>query len=258
MDSLTAAKNMRGSVGMLAMHWLLCPFTSERAEAAGMPAGIPGYAVGRLGVLGDCPVDNVVGGAFFWEPDYMRAQVNAGRAVMSPADGAVIFTRVCQEWGEAVLGDFESVERLGELAEKVVASASPLGAPMFAGWRDQPLPETPGGARTFQLMQTMRELGFSRHCAAVHASGMSPLMAIMSGPTGAWNARFFGWPEPFPDGEPMRDARDEIESVSNRLHSVDFEVLTEDERDELVALAKGARNHAMANIGTEMQVALPT
>ena len=111
---------------MLAMHWLLCPFTNERTEAAGMPPGLPGYAVGRLGVLGDCPVDNVVGAAFFWEPDHMRAQVNAGRAVISPAEGAAIFTRVCQEWGQAVLGDFESVERLGELAERVVASASPL------------------------------------------------------------------------------------------------------------------------------------
>ncbi len=243
---------------MLAMHWLLCDFTIEKTTAAGMPAGIPGYAVGRLGVLGDCPVDNVVGAALFWEPDYMRAQVNAGRAVMSPHEGAAIYAKVCQEWGDAVLGDFEDAPRLGELAAEVVASASPIGAPTFAGWRDQALPEAPGGARTFQLMQTMRELGFARHGAAVHASGMSPLMAIMSGPTGAWNARMFGWSEPYPDGEPMREMRDEIEAMSNRLHSADFESLTDDEREEFVALAKGARNHAMANMTPEMQMTPPT
>lgn len=258
MDSTTAAKSMRGSVGMLAMHWLMCDFTNDKTAAAGMPRGFPGYAVGRLGVLGDCPVDNVVGAAFFWDPDFMRAQVNAGRAVTAPRDGAAIFASVCQEWGTAVLGDFEGVERLGELAEKVVSSASPIGAPTFAGWRDQALPDAAGGARTFQLMQTMRELGFGRHCAAVHASGMTPLMAIMSGPTGAWNAKMFGWPEPYPDGEPMSDSRDEIEALSNRLHSADFEVLTDEERDELVTLAKGARNHAMANMGPDMQMTPPT
>ena len=57
MDSKDAAKSMRGSIGMLAMHWLLAPSTSEQAVEAGMPDGIAGYAVGRLGVLGDCPVE---------------------------------------------------------------------------------------------------------------------------------------------------------------------------------------------------------
>lgn len=257
MDSISAAKGMRGSVGMLAMHWLLSTSTNEKAEAAGMPAGIAGYAVGRLGVLGDCPVDNVVAAAFFWDPDFMRSQVVAGRAGMSPADGAAIYSHICQQWGAEHLEGFENVERLGELAERIVVAASPIGAPTFVGWRDQPLPAA-GPARTFQLIQTLRELGFGRHCSAVHASGMGPVEAIMSGPTGAWNAKFFGWAEPFPDGEPLRDSRKEIEAVSNRLHAADFDVLTDDERDEFVALAKGARNHAMERFGPKSGAALPT
>jgi hypothetical protein len=243
MDSLSLARSMRGSIGMLAMHWLMAPSTNEKAAAAGMPEGIPGYAVGRLGVLGDCPVDNVVGAAFFWNPDYMTEQVKTGRAVMSPADGAAIFARLCQEWGEDHLDGFEGTLRLGELAERIVEAASPLGAPMFVGWRDQTLPE-PGPGRTMQLCQTMRELGFSRFSTAVLAGGMSPLEAIMSGPTGAWNAKMFGWPEPYPDGEPMTDARNEIEGVANQLHAADFEVLTDDERAEFRLLAKAARDHA--------------
>lgn len=241
---------------MLAMHWLMADSTKEKARAAGMPEGIPGYAVGRLGVLGDCPVDNVVAAAFFWDPDYLRAQVEAGRAVMNPYDGAAIFARICQEWGADHLNGFEGNQRLGELAERVVMSASPIGAPTFVGWRDQPLPEA-GPARTFQLCQTMRELGFARHCSAVHAAGMSPVEAIMSGPTGAWNAKFFGWSEPYPDGEPLRDARNEIEAASNRLHAADFEVLTDEERDEFVALAKGARNHAGERLTPETSAMPP-
>ena len=243
MDSLSAAKSMRGSVGLLAMHWLMCQSTKDKAREAGMPDDNAGYAVGRFGVLGDCPVDNVVGAAFFWEPDYFRAQVNAGRSTMAPAEGGAIFARICQEWGAEQLDQFEGSDRLGELADKIVQAASPIGAPTFVGWRDQQLPAD-GPGRTFQLVQTMRELGFARHCTAVHAAGMRPVDAIMSGPTGAWNAKFFGWPEPYPDGEPLRDARKEIEAASNRLHAADFEILSDDEREEFVTLAKAARNHA--------------
>lgn len=243
MDTLSLARGMRGSIGMLAMHWLMAPSTTAKAVAAGMPAGLPGYAIGRLGVLGDCPVDNVIGAAFFWEPEFLAEQVRAGREAMSPADGAAIFARICQEWGEDHLDGFEGTARLGELAEKVVDAASPLGAPMFAGWRAQDLP-TPGPGRTMQLCQAMRELGFSRFCTAVQAASMSPLVAIMSGPTGAWNAEMFGWPQPYPDGEPMTKARNEIEAHANQLHAADFDLLTDDERAEFRQLAKAARDHA--------------
>ena len=250
MDSVSAAKRMRGTVGMLAMYWLGSPAAAEKAAAAGMPE-IPGYfAVGRLGVLGDCPVDNVVAAAFFWNPEYLRPHVESARAVMSPSDGVAIARTIVQECGVELLEGFEGVERLGELAERIVHAASPLGAPTFVGWRDQPLPE-PGPGRTFQLMQTMRELGFGRHCTAVHASELSPLESIMSGPTGAWNAKLFGWPEPYPDGEPLRDLRKEVEAASNRLHAPDFDVLTDDERDEFVELAAGARAYAEARINPD-------
>ena len=73
MDTVTIARSMRGSIGMLAMEWLMAPSTQAAAVAHGMPEGLPSYAVGRLGVLGVCPVDNVVGAAFFWEPDLMCA-----------------------------------------------------------------------------------------------------------------------------------------------------------------------------------------
>ena len=243
MESQDVAKSMRGSIGMLAMHWLLAPSTTEQAVEAGMPDGIAGYAVGRLGVLGDCPVDNVVAAAFFWNPTYLAEQTRTGRALLHPNEGAAIYAKICQKWGEDHLKGFDGIERLGELAERVVNNASPLGAPLFVGWRDQTLPE-PGAGRTMQLCQTMRELGFSRFCSAMLGSQLSPLEAIMSGPTGVWNAELFGWEAPFPDGEPHQDLRKEIEVHANELHARDFEVLSPEEREEFVALCKQARNHA--------------
>ena len=243
MDAVTVARSMRGSIGMLAMAWLMADTTIEKATADGMPAGTGAYAIGRMGVLGDCPPDNVVAAAYFWNPDTMRQAVHDGRAVMAPADGAAIYARICQEWGDDHLAGFDGVLRLGELCEKVVAHASPLGAPTFVGWRDMPLPE-PGPGRTFQLCQTMRELRFGRHAVAVQASGMTPLEAILSGPAGEWNAEFFGWPKPYPDVGGLSDEREAIESLTDRLHAPDFETLSDDERSELRELAKAARGHA--------------
>jgi hypothetical protein len=257
MDSLSLARSMRGSIGLLAMHWLFASSTTDKAVAAGMPADpMEAYAVGRFGVLGDCPVDNVVGAACFWEPDFLRAQVRAGRAVMAPKDGAAIFARLCQEWGAEHLAGFEGSDRLGELAERVVNAASPLGAPTFVGWRDQPLPPV-GPGRTFQLCQTLRELGFARFSTALIASDMSPLMAIMSGPTGAWNAKLFGWPPPYPDGAPFAEARKAIEASANSLHAPDFDALTDDERDEFRTLAKAALAHASTKFTPASGAALP-
>ena len=243
MDAVTVARSMRGSIGMLAMAWLMADTTNAKAADAGMPAGVGAYAIGRMGVLGDCPPDNVVAAAYFWNPDTMRQAVADGRAVMSPEEGAAIYTRICQEWGEDHLAGFDGAIRLGELCEKVVAHASPLGAPTFVGWRDMPLPE-PGPGRTFQLCQTMRELRFGRHAVAVQASGMTPLEAILSGPAGEWNAEFFGWPKPYPEVAELAEERDAIESHTDRLHAPDFETLTDDERAELRELAKAARGHA--------------
>jgi hypothetical protein len=242
MESRSLARSFRGSIGMLAMDWLMAPSTLGKAQERGMPGGGGAYAIGRLGVLGDCPVDNVVGAAFFWHPDLMRKMVADGRAVMAPAEGARVYAGICQEWGEEKLGDFAGSDRLGELLERVVTTASPLGAPTFVGWRDQELPPS-GPGRTYQLAQTMRELRFGRHTVAVQASGMGPLEAILSGPAGEWNAEMFGWPKPYPGVEQLGAQREAIEDATDRLHAPDLEVLDDAERAELAQLAKDARAH---------------
>ena len=244
MDSITVARSMRGSLGMLAMNWLLAPTTQKKAEEAGMGEGLRAYAVGRLGVLGNCPADNVVGAAFFWEPHYMKSMVEEGRATFDPIEGGKVWARICQEYGTEALADFDGAARLGELLERVVQHAEPQGVPTFVGWRDQQLPQEVGPAKTFQLAQCMRELRFWRHAIAVQSLGMGPLEAILSGPAGEWNAEFFGWPKPYPDVSHLESARDEIETLTDRLHAPDFECLNDDERAEVRDLSKAARMHA--------------
>ncbi len=245
MDSVTAARSMRGSIGMLAMEWLITDSTTEKAAARGLAGeGLEAYALGRLGVLGDCPVDDVVAAAYFWEPDTMSRVVTAGRAIMTPAEGATIYAGICREWGVDRLTGMTGVERLGELLEVVVTNASPDGAAVFAGWRDMPLPAEAGPGRTFQLAQVMRELRFGRHTVAVQASTMTPLESVLTGPAAEWNAELFGWPRPFPDVSHLAEQREAVEAATDQLHAADLELLTDDERAELRVLAKAARVHA--------------
>lgn len=242
MDAPTLARSFRGSIGMLAMDWLMAPTTIAAGVERGMPDGLASYAVGRWGALGDCPVDNVVGAAFFWDPATVRALVDEGRRVIAPIEGARIWSDICAAWGDDHLGGFAGVDRLGELLEPVVEAADPANAPLFVGWRD--LVTAPAGpGRTFQLAQAMRELRFSRHCVAVQAAGITPLEAILAGPA-AFSATMFGHPEPFPDVRHLGDVRDDIEAHTDALHARDLEVLTDAERAELRDLAKGARAHA--------------
>ncbi|MEM7140921.1 MAG: hypothetical protein AAF548_07790 [Actinomycetota bacterium] len=244
MDSLAVARSMRGSIGMLAMTWLTAPSTLEKGVAAGMPAGFAQYAVGRWGALGDCPVDNVVGAAFFWDPATVRGLVREGRTAIAPDAGARIWSRICAEWGDDHLDGLAGVERLGELLEAVVDAADPANAPLFVGWRD--IVDAPvGPGRTFQLAQAMRELRFSRHCVAVQAAGISPLEAILAGPA-AFSAKMFGHPEPYPDASGLGEVRAEIEAHTDRLHARDLDVLDDAQRAELRELAKAARSHADA------------
>ncbi|MEL7155488.1 MAG: hypothetical protein AAFN30_02700, partial [Actinomycetota bacterium] len=58
--------------------------------------------------------------------------------------------------------------------------------------------------------------------------------------------------------EPFADARKEIEATSNRLHAADFEVLDDSEREEFVALASAARDHAGANLRSDSTAAIPS
>ena len=72
MDTEAVAKKLGDSIGSLAMHWMAEGSTFEQGEEAGMPRGLAQYAAGRWGVLGDCPLDNGVGAAFFWNPATVR------------------------------------------------------------------------------------------------------------------------------------------------------------------------------------------
>lgn len=190
------------------------------------------YFAGRCGVLGPVHHDVVRAAVGFFPAEVVARGWEAALAVVGPFEAARDYAQACQEWGRRRLADLPEPEKLAALLEKVAAAADPAGVPLFAGWRALPLPDD-GPARVAQLLHVLREHRGGLHLMAVLAAGLTPLQALMSGPYGETNARFFDWPEPHPeptDASRALHARAEDTDLAGRAYAV----LDSAERAELV------------------------
>jgi hypothetical protein len=231
-ETAAALKKRIGDAGFLFMG---DPLTREAGRALGL-RGRPLYFLGRGGALGDVPAEVVVAAFAFFPPDLVVEHWNAARAVMAPPEAAVAYAGMCNEWGRRNLSGLAGIERALELFERVADEASPYGLPLFAGWRALPRPSDPPG-RLAQVLNVLREHRGSLHACAVAAVGLAPLAANLAGSYGAAGAKFLGWEEPFPDPEPHRADWDRAEELTSAAAAQAFNVLSADERAELVQLA---------------------
>ncbi|MGH3391232.1 MAG: SCO6745 family protein [Actinomadura sp.] len=237
----TAVKDPIGALGGAFM-------ISREAKAYGQETGLTGwtpYMRGRCGVLGEVDADVVTAAVGFFPARTVREAWEAGRGL--PADEAARrYATVCHAFGRRKLAGFADADRLAELLESVVAAADVVAAPLAAGWRAMPLPED-GPARVIQLAHVLRELRGGLHVVAVLATGLTPLQAILSGASllvadGPDNARYFGWPEPFPEvTEEVVRQRMDAENLTDVLLGPVFGALGDAEAEELGTLLDKAR-----------------
>jgi hypothetical protein len=233
MDALVAAHAARGPVVDLGGRFMLDRNTFARGAEIGFAPGFEFYVIGRFGVLGSVPAPVVAACAVFIDPEKLVRDWETATSIAAPDKGAALYLDICQQYGRSHLADFAGLERVVELAEKVLDHASMVNAPIAAGWRAlDRADDAPGRAQ--HALQTLRELRMARHAVAIHAEGLSPLEAIMSGPGGAPNAKLFGWSEPFPDPAPFAARRAAAEAKTDELSAADYAVLSATERDELI------------------------
>lgn len=244
-DPRTTAVQVKAPIGQYGGGFMI----SREAKAVCDEHGLGArefYFRGRCGVLGECDADVVTSVAVFFPPDHVRESWEGGRKM--PVEQAVeLYAQACQQWGRRKLGGYDGCARLAELLEKVVEKASPLGAPLFAGWRAVPLADDPP-ARATQLMHVVRELRGGLHANAVLAAGLGPLEATLATDhdatpfghrTGEMIAQFFMWPEPYPKPDPEVVARRAaVEETTDDLMAEVFSVLNSDESDELIGLLR--------------------
>jgi hypothetical protein len=173
------------------------------------------YFAGRGGMLGDVGPDVVTSALGWFEPNAVRAMYSEGVGVAGAAGAAVRMAEAHGKWGEKHYGGVEGVEKIVTVTETLVDGLEGSALPLFVGWRDAARADTPSG-RAAQLMQILREWRGGNHLVATTAVGLSPLEAILSN-EGPGQAKFFGWPEPFPDLGAIKKLHVEAEAITDRL-----------------------------------------
>lgn len=221
--------------------FMLAPETTEYGKSKGYASLVQFYLGGRCGVLGDVDPAVVVAGFGFLAPDAAATLWPDVLAVGPARQGAAYYTEACAAYGRAKLAGLsdEDAGRLGDLLERVVDSASVVGLALFAGWQAMPRPTDPR-ERAMHLLHVIREWRGSVHVACVAAEGVSALDAIMLN-GGAGYAEFFGWPQPYGEGNGQDAAMAEAEKATSAACGSVFDAaLSDAEQGELVELVGGA------------------
>jgi hypothetical protein len=251
-DSRALAAAAADPVGRLGGAFMISREARAYSERVGLKGWSP-YMRGRCGVLGEVDADVVAAAAAFFPAQAVRRAWEAGRELPA-AEAAGLYAGVCQDFGRRKLAGFAGAGRLAGLLLKVVRAGAVTGTPLFAGWRAMPLPDD-DPARALQLAHVLRELRGGLHAVAVLACGLTPLQAVLTAGKappratgGADNARFFGWPEPYPEsGDDERERRSRAERLTDDLMAPAFAVLDDGEAADLTRLLDEACALAFAD-----------
>ena len=235
MTGETTAEASAAAVSGMGSGFLLDPATYMAGAAKGF-TGLDFYFAGRAGVLGEVDADLATAALVFFSPDVVRTNWEQGKGVMDRVDASQALAECCANWADGHLADDVDWARLGELAGKVVAAAPAIGAPLFAGWRQLPVPEDPK-QRALHQLNVLRELRMARHGAAVVAVGLDIADAVRHRNPGLLG--IYGWPEAsVPDGFAAR--WDEAERLTNVGSARDYAVLDDGEAADFVRLGEAA------------------
>jgi hypothetical protein len=180
----TPARRLRDALEPLATHGIWCRATNERYQALGLNF-MTGYVWGRAAALGE-PSPGVVVSTFgVFEPAFLTATFEEGRAaapraevLAARADGAV------QSLEALLAGEDHAV--LAEIAtalDRAIRAQDGAARPLFSGLRDLPTPDGPV-ARLWRAAELVREHRGDGHLAACIAAGLdAPSMTVL---TEAW------------------------------------------------------------------------
>jgi hypothetical protein len=228
--------------------WMQGPAASRCAAELGLRDGEQIWIVGRAGVLGDGDAAVAAAGLAFLAPDRVRGAWDSLPAPLTPRTVAAAYAQLACDWGDSELPRFgdATLERLNALGRRVVDAADGSLGTVFAGWRAMPEP-APIGARVALTMHVVRELRGAAHIVALHATGLTPLQAVLASPaapprTGAPWAEHLGWTGPFADPALFVTARAEAEDLTNRILAPAFGALDAAELAEFAELCTSVRN----------------
>jgi hypothetical protein len=174
------------------------------------------YFAGRGAMLGDVRAD-VVNSAFGWfEPGAVKAMYEEGIAVAGATAASERMAEAHALWGRKHLADVPGLHDIVAVTEELVDGLEGSGIPLFVGWRTAAERDHSAAGRAAQLVQMLREWRGGLHLVATTAVGLTPLQAILTN-EGEGQAKFFGWPEPYPGCEDITHKHAEAEEITDRV-----------------------------------------
>ncbi len=244
MDPIELAARAGPPIVALGGAFMLDGATTSRGAGLGLDLA-SFYGLGRSSVLGDVHPD-VVAAAFPFIPvEVVRAVVQSARSLLSPAEAISHYVEASRGWGRTHLAGLEGLDRLATLVRRIVEAGSVIANPLFAGWRAVPLADDLPGT-VAQLLFVAREHRGGSHIAAILASGLTPLEAVVvSGGTDA--AALYGWPPPYPDPKPLRGRHAAGVALTDRLVAHAYTGF--DDRDAAELLDRLAAAQTLAAVG---------
>ncbi|HUY23120.1 MAG TPA: hypothetical protein VMV22_12365 [Acidimicrobiales bacterium] len=240
MNAEEAARATTDAVVYLPAGFMLDGATYARGAELGFD-GIDFYTAGRGGALGDVHGSVVAAAFVFFNPTSVVEAWDRTAPVMARGEAAGEFAGCLRTWAQAHLADEVDYARLAALTARVLDAASPSAAPLFAAWRVLPEPAEPK-ALALHRLNVLRELRGAIHGAAIVASGLQPLEAVLV--KTPFMAGLFGWPEPYPDVDERRAQWEQAEHSTDRVLARAYGALDESERSELVDLMVTAHKGA--------------
>ena len=236
-----AAANARPGLADLVGAFAESPQTLRRARLLGL-SGWAYHVSARAGALGDVRPETAAAAIGFIAPDAVTDGWEAAAKTTEPLEVATWHLHELCRWGGDQLGDFARLDRLLELAKRIVSAVDSAGLPLFAAWQAMPAPDSSPGAQVAVVLHLLHEHRLGVHLVAVRASGLSPLQAIIAGPEGETGAVAFGWQPPYPPAGPVVRRLMWAESIADAMAGQAYAQLDRAERIEFIGLLESL-NH---------------
>jgi hypothetical protein len=145
----------------------------EQLQALGL-SFIPGYVWGRAAALGEPSAAVVVAAFGVFEPTFLAAAYEDGRATASRDDVLAARAAGSTKQLQDVLGDDPDVGAVADVLLAALDGVAGTGRALFSGLRHTPLPATPHG-RLWRAADLVREHRGDGHLAACVAAGLDPV-----------------------------------------------------------------------------------
>lgn len=217
-------------IAAMGRSYFAADIVGQSLDEAGF-SGLARYIGARGGVLGDVAADVVVSAFALFHPAVVEAGWNQTKEQGSPADAAAAFATGIGQWAADTFGHLDGLDDFAAAARTVISTTEPMSQALYAGWRAVPVPDDPAAASGLAI-QVLRELRFGFHIHGLSAVGLTPVEAIIA-QANPQHAQFFGWSEPFPSPEPLKDRHRQAEEITSARMAEVYEAIDADQRTHI-------------------------